>query len=79
MAVNTTSRNLYNPKTGVRIKFGKGIEGANEFEGLDHYHIYNDSYTNKKIGFYFNIKGTTAGKGTKASPIIIKGESHASK
>lgn len=79
MAVNTTSRNLYNPKTGLRIRFDKGIEGANGFEGLDHYHIYNDSYTNKKIDFYFDIKGNTVGKGTKASHIIIKGESHASK
>ena len=74
MAANTTSLDLYNPKTGLKIRFDKGVEGAYGFEGMDHYHIYNNNYTNKKVDFYFDIEGNTVGKGSKASHIIIDGE-----
>ena len=74
MAANTTSLDLYNPETGLKIRFDKGVEGACGFEAIDHYHIYNDNYTNKKVDFYFDIDGHTVGKGSKASHIVIGGE-----
>jgi hypothetical protein len=74
MKANTTSRELYNPQTGLKIRFDKGVEGANGFEGVDHYHIFNNNYTNKKIDYYFDIDGNPVGKGSKASHIIIEGD-----
>ena len=73
MAINTLSKELYNPKTGMRIRFDKGVAGASGFEVVDHYHIYNKNYTNKKVDFYFDINGNTIGKGSKASHIVIGG------
>ncbi|MBO5284234.1 MAG: hypothetical protein J6B43_14130 [Lachnospiraceae bacterium] len=73
MAANTTSLDLYNPETGLKIRFDKGVEGASGFEAIDHYHIYNNNYTNKKVDFYFDIDGNAVGKGSKASHIIIGG------
>ncbi|MFG6324302.1 MAG: RHS repeat-associated core domain-containing protein [Lachnospiraceae bacterium] len=73
MAINTLSKELYNPKTGMRIRFDKGVAGASGFEAVDHYHIYNKNYTNKKVDFYFDINGNTVGKGSKASHIVIGG------
>ena len=69
MAANTTS----NPETGLKIRFDKGVEGAYGFEAIDHYHIYNNNYTNKKVDFYFDIDGNAVGKGSKASHIVIGG------
>ena len=74
MAANTTSKELYNPETGLRIRFDQGVEGASGFEGVDHYHIYNSDYTNKKTDYYFDIDGNPVGKGSKASHIVIGGE-----
>ena len=73
MALNTLSKELYNPKTGMRIRFDKGVAGASGFEAVDYYHIYNKNYTNKKVDFYFDINGNTIGKGSKASHIVIGG------
>lgn len=73
MAANTTSLDLYNPETGLKIRFDKGVEGASGFEAIDHYHIYNSNYTNKKVDFYFDIDGNAVGKGSKASHIVIGG------
>ena len=73
MAANTTSKDLYNPETGMKIRFDKGVDGATGFEVVDHYHIYNPNYTNKKIDFYFDIDGNAVGKGSKASHIVIGG------
>ena len=74
MAANTTSRELYNHKTGLKIRFDKGVEGANGFEGVDHYHILNNNYTNKKVDYYFDIDGNLVGKGSRSSHIVIKGD-----
>ena len=74
MAENTNSLELYNPKTGLKIRFDKGIKGKKGFEGVDHYHIYNNDYTNKKKDYYFDIDGNPTGKGTKSSHIIIGGK-----
>ena len=74
MAANTTSRELYNHKTGLKIRFDKGVEGANGFEGVDHYHILNNNYTNKKVDYYFDIDGNPVGKGSRSSHIVIKGD-----
>lgn len=74
MAARTTSREFYNPRTGMKLRFDKGVEGANGFEAVDHYHIYNPNYTKKKIDIYFDIDGNPVGKGSKASHIVIQGE-----
>jgi len=47
-AENTTSRDYYNPDTGITISYDQAKEGASGFEGIDHYHIHNSDYTNKK-------------------------------
>ena len=73
MAANNTSIDLYNPETGLKIRFDQRVEGASGFEAIDHYHVYNDHYTNKKVDFYFDIDGNTVGKGSKASHIVIGG------
>ena len=74
MAVNTTSRELFDPKSGLKIRFDKGVDGATGFEAVDHYHIMNPNYTSKKVDYYLDIEGNPVGKGAKASHIIIKGE-----
>ena len=71
MSEKTDSMELVNPKTGLRIRFDKGTEGASGYEGVDHYHVYNNNYTNKKIDFYYDINGNLVGKGASASHIII--------
>jgi len=73
LLTNTTSKDLYNPETRLRIRFDKGVEGTSGFEAVDHYHIYNGNYTNKKVDFYFDIDGNTVGKGSKGSHIVIGG------
>lgn len=39
---------LDDPKSGLKIRFDKGVDGANGFEAVDHYHVMNPNYTNKK-------------------------------
>ena len=73
MAANTTSREFFDPKSGLKIRFDKGVDGANGFEAVDHYHVMNPNYTNKKVDYYFDIDGKPVGKGAKASHIVIKG------
>ena len=74
MAANTNSREFYDPKSGLKIRFDKGVDGANGFEAVDHYHVMNPNYTNKKVDYYLDIDGKPVGKGSKASNIVIKGE-----
>lgn len=33
MAYWTTSRDIYNPETGLKVRYDKGVEGADGFEG----------------------------------------------
>ena len=73
MAANTSSREYYDPTSGLKIRFDKGVEGANGFEAVDHYHVMNPNYTNKKVDYYLDINGVPVGKGSKASHIVIKG------
>ena len=37
MAANNTSIDLYNPETGLKIRFDQRVEGASGFEAIDHY------------------------------------------
>jgi len=73
MATKTNSLDLYNPETGLKIRFDKGVEGVSGFEGVDHYHIYNNHYTKKKVDFYYDINGNTVGHGSKSSHIVMGG------
>ncbi|GFI24361.1 hypothetical protein IMSAGC011_03158 [Lachnospiraceae bacterium] len=59
---------------GEGIRYEKGVEGASGFESMDHYHIYNNNYTKKKVDYYYDIEGNPVGKGSKASHIVIGGE-----
>lgn len=74
MAANTNSREFYDPKSGLKIRYDKGVDGENGFEAVDHYHVMNPNYTNKKVDYYLDIDGKPVGKGSKASHIVIKGE-----
>lgn len=74
MAANTTSREFLDPKTGLKIRFDQGVEGATGFEAVDHYHIYNSNYTNKKLDYYYDLNGNPVGKGSNASHIVIGGD-----
>lgn len=47
---------------------------ATGYETLDHYHIYNNNYTNKKLDYYLDINGTPVVKGTKVSHIVAGGK-----
>lgn len=69
---NTLSRDYYDPKTGMEISYDPGKTGATGFEAVDHYHIHNPNYTNKKVDFYFDINGNPVGKGSTASHIVIE-------
>ncbi|QCT01013.1 WXG100 family type VII secretion target protein [Paenibacillus algicola] len=71
-AQNTMSREYYNPETGVKISYDPGKKGATGFEAVDHYHVHNPNYTDKKVDYYFDIDGNPVGKGSKASHIVIK-------
>ena len=73
-AANTNSREFYNPKSGLKIRYDKGVNGENGFEAVDHYHVMNPNYTNKKVDYYLDIDGKPVGKGSKVSHIVIKGE-----
>ena len=74
MAANTNSREFYDQKSGLKIRYDKGVDGENGFEAVDHYHVMNPNYTNKKVDYYLDIDGKPVGKGSKASHIVIKGE-----
>jgi len=41
---------------------------------VDHYHVINPNYTNKKVDYYLHINGKPVGRGAKASHIVIKRE-----
>ena len=49
MAANTNSREFYDQKSGLKIRYDKGVDGENGFEAVDHYHVMNPNYTNKKL------------------------------
>ncbi len=72
MKENTSHLELYNPRTGMKIQYNKGKVGATGYEAIDHYHIYNADYTNKKIDYYYGIDGNPVGKGSAKSHIVIK-------
>ncbi len=74
MTTNTTLREFYDLKLGLKIRFDKWVGGATGFEAADHYHVMNPNYTNKKVDYYLGIDEKPAEKGAKASYIIIKGE-----
>ena len=45
MAKNTTSREFIDLQAGTKVRSDAGKEGANGFEGKDHYHAYNPNST----------------------------------
>ncbi len=53
-AQNTMSREYYHPETGLKINYDPGKKGATGFEAVDHYHIHNPKYTDKKVDYYFD-------------------------
>lgn len=62
---------LRESSTGLRIRFDKGVPGANGFKGKDHYHIYNPNATGNK-DLYLDINGNPTRKNSKASHILPK-------
>lgn len=52
---------------------GPGKEGANGFEGMDHYHIYNPDSTGK-MDYYIDKNGNPVPKGSKPSHIVPEKE-----
>ncbi len=74
MAQKNLSREYQDSKTGLRIRFDPKKPNGTGFEAVDHYHIYNPNYTNKKVDYYFDIHGKPVGKGSKPSHIIIQEE-----
>ena len=69
MAKNTTSREFINSKTGDKVRFDAGKEGANGFEAKNHYHIYNPNSTGKG-DYYLDVKGNPVSKNSKSSHIL---------
>ena len=74
IAQNILSRDYQDPKTGLRIKFDSKKPNGTRFEAVDHYHIYNSNYTNKKIDYYFDIDGNPIGRNSNPSHIVIQEE-----
>ena len=64
-------REFYHIKTKLRARFDKAREGATDFEGKDHWHIYNPN-TRGKIDTYLDKDGNTAKDGSDESHIIPK-------
>ena len=73
LARNTNSREFYDPKSGMKLRFDKGVKGAKGFEAVDHYHIFNPNHTTKKSPLYLDINGNPVYRGSKKSHIVIKG------
>jgi len=71
MAKNTSSRELKNPSTGIKVRFDPGKPGATGFEGKDHYHIYNPN-SKSKGDYYLDESGKPIPKNSKKSHIIPK-------
>lgn len=71
MLNNTSSREYLDDATGLKVRFDAGKQGANGFEGVDHYHVYNPNSTGK-MDYYLDINGNPVPKGSKASHIISK-------
>ena len=66
---NTSSREYYDPATGLKVRFDPGKPGANGFEGIDHYHVYNPKGTGK-ADYYLDKNGNPVSKGSKPSHIV---------
>ncbi|AVF25879.1 hypothetical protein ERICIV_01722 [Paenibacillus larvae subsp. larvae] len=69
MEKNTKSREYLDPETGMKVRFDPGKQGANGFEGKDHYHIVNPNSTGKG-DYYLDANGKPVPKGSKASHIL---------
>ncbi|CAG7648207.1 hypothetical protein PAESOLCIP111_05552 [Paenibacillus solanacearum] len=69
MLKNTTSREYHDEVTGFKVRFDPGKEGANGFEGMDHYHFYNPNSTGK-MDYYIDKSGNPVPKGSKPSHIV---------
>lgn len=63
---------LSDTNTGLRIRFDKGVDGANGFRGKDHYHILNPNATSNK-DMYLDENGDPVAKNSKKSHILPKG------
>lgn len=66
---NSESRVYKHKETGLEVRFDPAKEGANGFEGKDHWHVYNPNKTGKK-DYYLDKDGNPVPKGSKASHII---------
>lgn len=70
-AANSNSRTFENPKTGIQVRFDKGIPGQHGFGGKDHYHILNPNSTGKG-DYYLDANGNPVPKNSSKSHIIPK-------
>ena len=62
------SREFENPQTGEKVRFDPGKQGANGWEGKDHYHRVNPNSTGQK-DYYLDVDGNPVPKGSKPSHI----------
>lgn len=56
-------------ETDQKVRFDPAKEGANGFEGKDHYHIYNPNSTGKS-DYYLDSNGRPVRKGSKPSHVL---------
>jgi RHS repeat-associated protein len=65
------SRDFINPQTGEKVRFDPGKQGANGWEGKDHYHRVNPDSTGKS-DYYLDVNGNPVPRGSNSSHIPPK-------
>jgi len=70
---NSGHLELQETSTGLRIRFDKGVAGANGFKGKNHYHVYNPDATGNS-DLYLDKNGNPVRKNSTASHILPEGE-----
>lgn len=69
LAKNAGKRDFVDSKTGLKLRFDKGVKGKSGFRGTDHYHLKNPASTGKS-DYYLDINGNPVAKGSPASHLI---------
>lgn len=64
---------LREKKTGLKIRFDKGIPGKPGFVGEDHYHIYNPN-ADSSANLYLDKNGNPVSRSSRDSHILPEGE-----
>lgn len=65
----TPSREFTEVDTGLRIRFDPAEPGADGFNGIDHYHVYNPNSTSRK-DMYLDKNGNPVRRGAGSSHIF---------